>query len=941
MDVISSKKSIVVQHILLVAAVLLSPVVLRLIILMEKDVGFRILDLHGILSDAVVSLFIVIIVLFLYKWKWWSGILIVALWSILNYGNYEHIKALNINAQIADAGYLLDWTFLRGSALTASRPLLLLGILSCAGIIALLALRKKDARFRLKALFILALVTLGVSALWPQDYEALTWRQSHFVFENIRRIATSVSDDAEMKLSEVETREIEKQIHADLSGRPVVKLDNHGTNVLLIMLESVSGAYLDTVARKQGIESSIKMPKFDTIAKENIVLHNFLTHQRLTSRGEYSVLCGDYPKLVTGNTRMNEIVQMNEDIMCLPEVLQGAGYETVYLQAAPLGFMLKDQFMKRSGFFRYYGDQWFKQAYERNTWGVDDRAYFEQSLQMVRELQLKGTPWFMAMLTVGTHDPYNVPLRFDSGFPKDSMGHAVAYLDNALEEFIKALQDMNVLENTLVLITSDESAGLDQGDDDMTKKLSQNWGVLIVISPGKERIDVQEKFGQIDLAVSILDYLGLRDNIQQFAGRSIFREYENDRILFFANRNMIGSIDASDDLLLCWDEFKACNKYDLQEHHLFSPHRIKMNINRNEIAVLSTMAHRGVGPPEVKSKDFQLIASREIPLNIDKKQLIFGGQYLRIPVGFRTDVDLDVEISGEDGQVVLINTLISRVKGKETAHYTKATPPLGPGDTVTLRYSYLADQDLRGVECQLFSRKLWGKPMKLNIKEARLRLKEPNIQERELHRGRTERAYLINGTAYSDMELIDKTIDQYSIAVNYKPNDPEVHLILASACSKKGLIDKAIKHFRVAMRLHPNDTYILKEVGKFYLSHGLIKDAMEQYERALRLDPGDVFIHYTLGIIYGKEGLFKKAIDHYELAIHLEPDFFQAHNNLANIYLKNGMIDKAIDHFQAALKLQPEIAMLHFNIADAYRQKGWTDKAEQHVLKAESLMNRQ
>ena len=37
---------------------------------------------------------------------------------------------------------------------------------------------------------------------------------------------------------------------------------------------------------------------------------------------------------------------------CLPAALAEAGYATVYLQAAPLTFMLKDKFMPRIGFER-------------------------------------------------------------------------------------------------------------------------------------------------------------------------------------------------------------------------------------------------------------------------------------------------------------------------------------------------------------------------------------------------------------------------------------------------------------------------------------------------------------------------------------------------------------------------------------------------------------
>ena len=65
-------------------------------------------------------------------------------------------------------------------------------------------------------------------------------------------------------------------------------------------------------------------------------------------------------------------------IDCLPATLREAGFSTTYLQAAPLPFMMKDQFMAQAGFDRVLGDDWFTTAHNRNHWGVDDRTRSER-----------------------------------------------------------------------------------------------------------------------------------------------------------------------------------------------------------------------------------------------------------------------------------------------------------------------------------------------------------------------------------------------------------------------------------------------------------------------------------------------------------------------------------------------------------------------------------
>ena len=67
----------------------------------------------------------------------------------------------------------------------------------------------------------------------------------------------------------------------------------------------------------------------------------------------------------------------------LPQLLLKNGYETTYLQASPLPYMLKDIFMKQAGFDYCYGTKWHKYSYSSNYWGVDDKAFFEQAFDLI------------------------------------------------------------------------------------------------------------------------------------------------------------------------------------------------------------------------------------------------------------------------------------------------------------------------------------------------------------------------------------------------------------------------------------------------------------------------------------------------------------------------------------------------------------------------------
>ena len=365
----------------LLVSVLFAPVLIRLALLSHRGVAFSFVDLHGFISDLSVSFIIALILVFIFRIKPLAGILILLIWSLLNYGVYEHIMALGALPSLSNIKYMGDTTFLRASVLSVSKPSLFIPVVIFPAALAWLVFRGTRRRLRLRVFLYPAILFFIINIFWMDSSEALMWRQANFVDDNMDWLFTFGDKGRPPGSSSLVSLR-----GADMSGEPQIKIPGSAKNVLLIMLESVSGAYVKSAADHHNIESPITMPLLSERAKNNINFRTFITNQRQTNRGEYSVLCGEYPKLISEVAKMSEIVFAGEKKPCLPALLSSAGFETVYLQSAPLAFMLKDQFMENVGFSLVYGNEYFKESYKRSTWGVDDKAYFEQSVEMVSEL---------------------------------------------------------------------------------------------------------------------------------------------------------------------------------------------------------------------------------------------------------------------------------------------------------------------------------------------------------------------------------------------------------------------------------------------------------------------------------------------------------------------------------------------------------------------------
>jgi hypothetical protein len=726
----------------LLTALGLPTLLLRAAQIFEQGSGPALSDLRGVVADGVAVSIAAGILCWLARRRRWVGIVFGAMWVLACYANYEHVRALDSLLNLDHAGYITDSTFFFGSALAPARPVLLSAALALNLGLLLYATSRQATPLRPMRLAAIGLVGLGLLAVWPLDEGSAGWRQRQFALSNVR-----ARFDAPLDPEVVPTT---RRAVADLGGEPRIGLPGTGRNVLLVILEGISGAHVASTRAAQGAQSPVRMPELDALAERGLVWSSFVALQRQTNRGEYALLCGDTPKLIAGTPKMTELTGMG-DLPCLPARLADRGYATVYLQAAPLPFMLKDQFMAQAGFRRVLGDEWFDTSYSRNHWGNDDRAFFEGSLEMIRELEAEERPWFLTLMTVGTHHPYNVPEDFEGLHEPGQFAWAAEYLDRALGAFLRSLEAEGVLENTLVLITSDESSGLHQPTDDVSKALGQAWGLLIALTPEGDRAVVNETGLQSDLALSVLDYLGtalgpapgpalgppLGNEVgdesadEAFGGRSVFRRYRSPRAFAFGNtyRRVLGGVDESGSLFVCNQNASRCRKFTLSEGKLFTPERRPVDMQPEEVDFLKAKAIESLRSPTAlpSIREYALIADTDVQLlSTPNMQLVFSGQGLSASPGDRIEVEIDVEaIAGAQGASAAASVWLAHdlISGEQKhSHYRKRLKGLRTGQRARIRYYVIAASALENIEARLRVHRFEGPAPILRFHAARLRV---------------------------------------------------------------------------------------------------------------------------------------------------------------------------------------------------------------------------
>ena len=489
------------------------------------------------------------------------AVMLSLIYALLYTANLEMIAAMDTVVELQDVVFAADEVFLSGSA--AGLQFGWFGLILTAAFVLFAVLAGRAHRRHRCSKRRLAIGSAALVALAAALYLApsgVTWLDDGLVRTSlrstVRRAALTAADrplhslaqgDAELPRhtpagpgtpgapDASDQPRAAAETRGDLDGELLIPQAEGERNVLLVIIEGIPGVYLEQVQAAAEVPYEVTMPRFSEIADLGLLATQSVAHARQTVRGLYSALTGDYPRLNLATPKIYPYMQADEADRPpgLAAAMRELGYRSVYLQAAELSYMSKDRFMPEVGFEEVLGKDTFEYSHVPFEWGPDDKAYFEQVAEFIDELNNDDEPWFLSLLTVGTHHPYGVTDKFAADYPSRKIA-AVAYLDEALGEFLERLEAAGHLEDTAVFIVSDESHGV------TGHLLGRYWGTTVVRTPELRRTPQSEKpilqeqpVGLRDLPITILDYLGAEEQALRFAGRSVLRTHDSPRELWF------------------------------------------------------------------------------------------------------------------------------------------------------------------------------------------------------------------------------------------------------------------------------------------------------------------------------------------------------------------------------------------------------------------------
>lgn len=608
----------------------------------------------GYLSDLAVGLGLVLL---LQRQRPWLALGVLVVWAVLSVAAVELVSAVGRLPASSDLAYLFDPQFVENStggglAHPGLPWALAIGIavwlLSCR-----LGRQQPPVHLPRSAWSVPALLLV---AHWAGQHlspsEADPWRQFNLPHQLLAAGTGALQQRVERWAGlepQVSPPSMTGLVGVDLDGQRLLAGPGQARNLLIVTLEGIPGAYVR--ANRQALNSPFDedlMPRLSQWAERGMNTPDYVLHTHQTIRGLYAMLCGDYDKFDNGTPKGVELLnQQARNQACLPAQLRQHGFTTHYLQGAGLRFMAKDRIMPHIGFDAVHGMEWFaNDNYLTFPWGKDDKAFFEGAAQYVGQLRQQREPWMLTLLTVGTHQPYSAPEAYLARYPSAKQA-AVAYLDDALGDFLDTLERQGVLEDTLVVVTSDESHGIDG------VRLASAWGFNLMLAPDQVALPHVKSgtYGHVDLTASLLDYFALPVPAE-LNGRSLLRDYVNGRPLFSFTNGQLRHHDGRGTLTEC-DFQQRCRRY-ASEGFIASSARYLGQGDRSTAQQVTAMAgtlDRSLMSTPLNVR-YQFGSATPVPLNPsvrdDWVDNLIGAQYLEMPGGSRTRVRLKIRSLASD-----------------------------------------------------------------------------------------------------------------------------------------------------------------------------------------------------------------------------------------------------------------------------------------------------
>ncbi|OYU84453.1 MAG: sulfatase [Flavobacterium sp. BFFFF2] len=325
-------------------------------------------------------------------------------------------------------------------------------------------------------------------------------------------------------------------------------------NIVLFILESYGREYSGAFNKGTTIpDFKSYTPFIDSLANHSLIFTNGYANGHKSIHGMSSILAG----IPSFREAFTSSPYPKQKIESLVSTLKGMGYDTSFFHGAPNGSMGFLGFGNILGFDHYYGKtEYNNDADFDGVWGIWDEPFFQY---MKRTLDGKKQPFMSTLFSVTSHEPYQIPEKYQGKFPKGTVNihQCVGYTDYALKRFFQEARKQAWYQNTIFVMVADHSNTI--AYDEYRKEFNLNTVPILFFSPNHKWVGSSAQLAQqIDIYPTILDMIGYQKPFRSW-GRSLVHETDVQPFVIKYSSNQY--VFMYDNYICCFDGQQVTGLY--------------------------------------------------------------------------------------------------------------------------------------------------------------------------------------------------------------------------------------------------------------------------------------------------------------------------------------------------------------------------------------------
>lgn len=274
-------------------------------------------------------------------------------------------------------------------------------------------------------------------------------------------------------------------------------------NIVLVVLE---GWTADVIAPLGG-EPNVT-PNLNALCKEGLLFDQFYANGNRTDKGLAAIISAQ-PSLAHSSIINN--IQKFTSLPSLPSSLKQKGYNASFYYGGASEFANMKGYFLSAGYDDIIDLNNFPLNKRNAEWGVHDDVLWEKVLESLGKTR---APFFTTVLTLSSHEPFNVPHQNPAFAGTDDPNlyrNSVNFADKALGDFFAKAKQQSWYQHTLFIILSDHGH---QWPLDRLAYDPQRFHIPFIITGGALATAQKGKVnhtlaGQVDIAAMLLHQLNM------------------------------------------------------------------------------------------------------------------------------------------------------------------------------------------------------------------------------------------------------------------------------------------------------------------------------------------------------------------------------------------------------------------------------------------------